>query len=109
MVVKMTPIERGISAGLVPFVVGLIAGVCGAVLKSWVYIKFLTDLEYRLAECEGRVNRETKKRAQEMSVTSRKGDDDLVTWAKDNAARPNVGQLDFAKWRKDKMVGSGPT
>ncbi len=104
----MTPIPWDKFAIGVPILLGFLAGVAGAVLKNWVMIKFLMELEYRLADCEGRVNRETKKRAQEMSVSSRKGSDDLVEWAKDNAAQPNVGQLNFADWRKSKMVGPAP-
>ena len=104
----MTPIDWGIFAVLVPTLAGAIGGVCAALIKNWVMIKFLTELEYRLADCESRVNRETKKRAQEMSVGSKKEDDDLVAWAKDNAAQPNVGNLNFADWRKSKMVGPAP-
>lgn len=104
----MTPIDWGKTVNYLPFLLGLIGGVCGAVLKNWATVKFLMELEYRLADCESRVNRETKIRAQEKSVVSRKGDDDLVTWAKDNQTQGKVGQLDFAKWRKDKMVGPTP-
>ena len=100
--------EWGIFAVCLPFVAGLIGGVCGAVIKNWATVKFLTELEYRLADCESRVNRETKIRAQEKSVVSRKGDDDLVAWAKDNQSQGNVGQLNFADWRKSKMVGPAP-
>ena len=104
MVVKMTPIQSILFTIFVPILLGLLAGIGGAVLKNWTMVKFLMELEYRLADCEGRVNRETKKRAQEMSVESRKGSDDLVEWAKDNAGQPNVGNLNFSDWRKSKMV-----
>lgn len=102
----MTPIESRFFAVILPFACGMIGGVCAALLKSWVMIKFLKELEYRLADCEGRVNRETKIRAQEKSVSSRKGTDELVDWAKDNAAQPKVEQLNLTDWRKAKMVAA---
>lgn len=104
----MTPIYNALIAIRMPILAGFVAGVCGSLMKNWAQTRFLMELEYRLADCEGRVNRETKIRAQEKSVSARKGSDDLVDWAKDNAAQPNVGNLNFADWRKSKMVGSGP-
>lgn len=104
----MSPIESNFSAFGVPILCGLLAGVCGAALGRWGQIRFLMELEYRLADCEARVNRETKIRAQEKSVSARKGSDDLVDWAKDNATQPNVGKLNLADWRKSKMIGVEP-
>lgn len=108
MVVFMTPTDSMFFAIGLPIILGAIAGGCTALLTNWVQVKFLRELEYRLADCEGRVNRETKIRAQEKSVSARKGSDDLVEWAKENAAQPNVAQMNLADWRKSKMLGATP-
>ena len=61
---------------------GFIGGACGGVLTKWTLTRFTVSLEYRVAELEERVNREVKKRAQEASQEVKKGNKDLIDWAK---------------------------
>jgi len=89
---------------IVPILSGGVAGLCVAVLAKWAQTRYLVELEYRIDDLEGRVTREVKIRAGAKGLEAKGKVDDLVTWAKDNTAQPNVAPQNFADWRKSKMV-----
>lgn len=90
---------------LVPSLCAFIVSVCVAVATKWAQVRFLMELEYRLADVEARVNREVKIRAGAKGTESRNQSDALVEWAKDNASQGNVGQGNFKDWYHGKMTG----
>lgn len=100
----MTPTSSYIFAILVPIICGALAGLCAAVLHKWTQTRFLVELEYRLDDIEGRVNREVKIRAGAKGTEARKQTDDLVEWAKDNTPQANLVPQNFKDWRLSKMV-----
>lgn len=93
-----------LTAIILPFVCGGIGGACLAVLTKWGQTRFIVELEYRLDDLEGRVNREVKIRAGAKGTEARNKADDLVEWAKDQQPQPNVPGLNYLDWRKSKMV-----
>lgn len=105
MVAKMSPTWSVFYAIILPSLLGLFAGLCVALVVKWTLIKFVTELEYRLTDCEGRVNREVKIRAGEKGSAAKNKSDELVDWAKDRAVEGQPGQLNFNDWRKSKMIG----
>lgn len=103
----MEPLYVGqLTAFLVPFFIGLTCGALIAALSKWGLSRFALDLDYRLGDLEGRLNREVKVRAQKDSITSRKKNDSVDEWAQLNAQAQQPQQpfaTDFAQWRKSKM------
>ena len=78
------PSRSDLSAILLPFISGLVGGMCFALPFNWGLRRFLVELEYRVSDQEGRVNREVKKRAQEASIEKRKENTDLDDWAREH-------------------------
>lgn len=78
----MRPSLSEIRAIFMPFISGLVGGMVFAVPFTWALRRYLVELEYRVTDQEGRVNREVKKRAQEMSIDKRKENETLDEWAK---------------------------
>lgn len=100
----MTPTSSIFFAYILPFLCGLVGGLCAATVHKWSQTRFLVELEYRLDDIEGRVSREVKIRAGAKGTEARLKQDDLVEWAKDHAAQPNLAPGNFVDWRRSKMV-----
>lgn len=71
------------------FVIGAIAGVCGAVVSSWTLRSRLYSLEYDVATLQDNLTREVKKRAGAEGGKTKKIEEDLLTnIAKEPTRRP---------------------
>ncbi len=85
------------------------AGWIGGYLKSWGLVRVSVDLDYRLTDLEGRVNREVKIRAGQETQRKRNVDQDLQNWAVEAAGKPEkpqgVSVLPFPEWYRSKMKG----
>jgi len=104
----MTTISWDFSAILVLFVGCVLVAFITSILTKWALIRFTVELEYRVDSLEDRIGSEVKKRAQEKSVESRKGKDDLVEWAQNAKAESTPGEQPlkpFDEWRRKKMAG----
>lgn len=85
-----------------------VVSICTAIVTKWTLIRFVVELEYRVDSLEDRIGTEVKKRAQEKSVASRAGQDQILDWAKEQKVSPPKIPNAFpelADWRKGKMVG----
>jgi hypothetical protein len=96
-----------LTAILLPFLAGGVAGVCMGVLTKWGLIKFAVELEYRVDSLEDRISKEVKTRAQERSLEARRSNKSLLEWAQNGAEEPHTPSAfpDLQSWRKNKMVG----
>lgn len=93
-----------LTAIILPSVCGALAGACLALLSKWGQTRFLVELEYRITDLEGRVNREVKIRAGAKGVEAKNKADDLVEWAKEQAVPEKAVSSNFMDWRRAKMV-----
>jgi hypothetical protein len=85
---------------------GFFAGILGAALTKWTLVRFLRELEYRVADLEERVNREVKVRA---GIKSREKAETVDDWLKSDPlaqpAQPSTVQAPpFKDWYKKKMT-----
>lgn len=90
----------GFFAVLLQMVCGFIGGLCSYLLLNWVHTRVLLGLEYRLSDVEGRLTREVKIRASEMSRKAK----NLEADALEELQRENVSpKLTLQNWTNQKF------
>jgi len=98
-----------IYADILLVVACFVAGWLGQVAKSRALTRDTADIDYRLADLEGRVVREVKIRAGRAGQEALQSDKDLKQWAIDavgTSPAPTTPALKpLHEWRREKMTG----
>lgn len=89
-----------IFVALLQIVCSIGAAVCSYLLLNWVQVRLLLQLDARLSEVEGRVNREIKIRASDASRQSKNWEKELIQRAAEET-KPQESSLDL--WRRQKF------
>jgi len=100
-IVQLT-MESSLLELFVLFLIGLVAGGCGAMLESWTLVRGLRDVEWRLSDLEERLVRETRQRAGLIGREKKMEQLKLEEWARDQAPVPKAPI--FSDWYKKKMT-----
>lgn len=86
-------------AVIVPFLCGISGVALSLLLFRWDSRRFQLDLDYRLSDLEGRVNREVKIRANEASRKDRSIEKELLAQIESQTPKP---KMDLQSWTNDK-------
>lgn len=88
---------------LLQVVCTIVIAACSYLLLNWVHLRVLLQLEARVSEVEGRVNREIKIRASDASRASRNWEKDLLAKMQTEGSTP---KLTLENWRANKFKGN---
>lgn len=86
-------------AVLVPFFCGISGTALALMFFRWDSRRFQLDLDYRLSDLEGRVNREVKIRANEASRKDRSIEKELLSQIEQTKSTP---KMDLQSWTNAK-------
>lgn len=81
--------EWSLSAVLLPIIFGIVGGIFANILQRWTLHRITLDLDYRLSDLEGRVNREVKIRAGSEVAVRKKAEQMILDAAKEQAPQNN--------------------
>lgn len=87
---------------LLQIICGFAGGSIGFLLLNWGLLRVYLGLEYRLSDLEGKVIRETKIRASEMSRSGKSVDREILKEIAEQAGTQKTG-LTLENWRKSKF------
>ena len=92
-------------AAIVVFLGGWLGGISATVFKERSNRAVLLDLDYRLADLEGRVNREVKIRAGQDRQKGKRLDEEILDAARTAPATATPAAFpDLLAWRKERMT-----
>lgn len=86
-------------AVIVPVISGISGVALSLLLFRWDSRRFQLDLDYRLSDLEGRVNREVKIRANEASRKDRNIEKDLLEQIENAKSQP---KMDLQSWTNER-------
>lgn len=85
---------------LLPIVCSMAVTVCLFLLLNWSVLRVYLGMEYRLSDLEGKVIRETKIRASDMSRSSKNLDRELLERISQENQKP---KMTLENWRQSKF------
>lgn len=86
---------------ILPIICGFVSGACSFLLLNWGLMRVYLGIEYRLTDLEGKVIRETKIRASEMSRSGKNADRDLIEKIAEQNQKP---EMTVEGWRQSKFL-----